>query len=208
MPRQDIYIGSAPNDGTGDDLRTGGDKINDNFIELFGENGQVHMIPVLAGGMIARTSNGAQSVVYESASNKVMVQSLDFDKNADEFAQFAIPMPEQWNEGTVMMQAVWSTTAGSGDVVWGFQAVAIGNDDPLDAAFGSAVTVTDSVTAANDLMVSPLSSAITIAGSPAAGDFVIFQVYRDADNGSDTLDADAKLIAVRLYITTDYFKDG
>ena len=36
MARQNIGIGAAPNDGTGDTLRVGGDKINDNFIELYG----------------------------------------------------------------------------------------------------------------------------------------------------------------------------
>jgi hypothetical protein len=35
MAQQTINLGSAPNDGTGDDLRAGGDKINDNFDELY-----------------------------------------------------------------------------------------------------------------------------------------------------------------------------
>lgn len=35
MPQQTINIGSAPDDGTGDTLRVGGDKINDNFTELY-----------------------------------------------------------------------------------------------------------------------------------------------------------------------------
>tara|TARA_R110000822_G_scaffold220344_1_gene354329 strand:+ start:740 stop:1729 length:990 start_codon:yes stop_codon:yes gene_type:complete len=35
MTRQNIGIGSAGNDGTGDTLRGAGDKINDNFIELY-----------------------------------------------------------------------------------------------------------------------------------------------------------------------------
>lgn len=39
MARQDINIGSSPNDGTGDSIRVGGDKINDNFIELYGKTG-------------------------------------------------------------------------------------------------------------------------------------------------------------------------
>lgn len=37
MPQQTINIGSAPDDGTGDTLRDGGDKINDNFDELYDE---------------------------------------------------------------------------------------------------------------------------------------------------------------------------
>ena len=39
MARQNINIGSSANDGTGDPLRTAFDKINDNFVELYGADG-------------------------------------------------------------------------------------------------------------------------------------------------------------------------
>tara|TARA_B100001093_G_C26411885_1_gene835963 strand:- start:161 stop:367 length:207 start_codon:yes stop_codon:yes gene_type:complete len=35
MGKQIINIGASANDNTGDDLRSGGDKINDNFTELY-----------------------------------------------------------------------------------------------------------------------------------------------------------------------------
>ena len=35
MAKQTINIGTAPNDGTGDPLRTAFDKVNDNFTELY-----------------------------------------------------------------------------------------------------------------------------------------------------------------------------
>lgn len=35
MAQQTIGLGAAPNDGTGDSLRTAGDKMNDNFTELY-----------------------------------------------------------------------------------------------------------------------------------------------------------------------------
>lgn len=35
MAKQTINIGLAPDDGTGDPLRTAGDKINDNFTEVY-----------------------------------------------------------------------------------------------------------------------------------------------------------------------------
>ena len=35
MAKQALGLGSSANDGTGDDLRTGGDKINDNFDEIY-----------------------------------------------------------------------------------------------------------------------------------------------------------------------------
>ena len=39
MAYQALGLGSSANDGTGDDLRTGGDKINDNFVELYSKLG-------------------------------------------------------------------------------------------------------------------------------------------------------------------------
>ena len=40
MAKLNINIGSTANDGTGDDLRTAGDKINDNFTELYNFDSQ------------------------------------------------------------------------------------------------------------------------------------------------------------------------
>ena len=35
MAYQSLELGTAPDDGTGDSLRVGGDKLNDNFVELY-----------------------------------------------------------------------------------------------------------------------------------------------------------------------------
>ena len=35
MTKQAIGLGSTPDDGTGDTIRVGGDKINDNFNEIY-----------------------------------------------------------------------------------------------------------------------------------------------------------------------------
>lgn len=161
-----------------------------------------HTIPVLAAAMTTRTTSGAASGTTESTTNKVMLRTLDFDQSTDEFAQICIPMPKSWNEGTITVQFIWTATT-TGNVVWGCQGVALSDDDVIDAAFGTAQTVTDGVTAANDLMESAFTSAITIAGTPAAEDLVVLQFYRDADNGSDTLAADAKLIGVRIKYTVN-----
>ena len=48
MARQTINIGSSANDGTGDPLRTAFDKINDNFAELYGTDGDSN---TLAGNL-------------------------------------------------------------------------------------------------------------------------------------------------------------
>ncbi len=172
-----------------------------------GYTGGVQSTPILAAAMTPRTTNGAASGSTESATNKIMLATLDFDQSTDEFAQFMFPMPKSWNESTMTAQFIW-TCGVTGNVVWGIQAVAISDDDLIDAAFGTAQTVTDGVTATTDVMQSAFTSAMTIGGTPAEGDLVCFQVYRDADNGSDTAAGDAKLIGIRLNFTTNAADDS
>lgn len=171
--------------------------------------GGAQTIYIPAGALTSRTSNGAASGTTETTTNKIMVKSLDFDKDADEFAQFSVRMPKSWNEGTVTAQFVWSHAAATAyAVVWGIQGVALSNDDAIDTAFGTAVTVTDTGGTTGDLYISDATAAVTIGGTPAEGDWVVFQVYRDADAGGDTLDVDAKLIGVTLNYTTNAATDA
>lgn len=46
MARQNISVGSAANDGTGDSLRTAGIKINSNFIEVYNITGNLSPVAV------------------------------------------------------------------------------------------------------------------------------------------------------------------
>ena len=66
----------------------------------------------------------------------------------------------------------------------------------------------DTLIAANDCHIGPESSALTIAGTPAEGDLVYFQITRKVADAGDTLAADAKLIGVRLYFTTNAGNDA
>lgn len=165
-------------------------------------------IPIPAGAMKPASTSGAAAATIETTTNKLCFDVYDFDSATDEYVQFQWPMPKQWNEGTITAQFLWTNTSGSGNVVWGIQAVAIGDDDVLDAAWGTAVTVTDGVTAAGDLMISAATSAMTVAGTPASEDLVMFRIYRDADNASDTLGVDARLVGVRLKISVNAFDDA
>ena len=46
MSRQNINIGTAANDGTGDNLRAAGQKINQNYVEVYGYlGGDSDMLP-------------------------------------------------------------------------------------------------------------------------------------------------------------------
>lgn len=165
---------------------------------------------VPAGSMIARTTSGAAPGTAEMTTNKNMIKTLDFDASTQEFAQFDIRMPKSWNEGTVTFIPVWShasTTTNFG-VVWGMDAIAISNDDTLDVAFGTEQTSTDTGGTTNDLYEGPESSAITVGGTPTAGDYVQFRIHRNPSDGSDTMAIDARLHGVVLLYTTDALNDA
>jgi hypothetical protein len=165
-------------------------------------------IPLLASAMTPRTTNGAAEGTSESTTNKVMRRTLDFDASTAEYAQIVLPMPKSWDEGTITAQFVWEAPGGTGNVVWAIQCLCLSDDDVIDTAFGTAISVTDGVTATTDVMISAETSAVTASNSPAEGDLMVVQVYRDAANGSDTLASDAKLIAVKLFITTNAATDA
>ena len=162
-------------------------------------------IPIPASAMVPNTTNGAASNTTETTTNDVMVRTLDFDTTTQEGAQFAVPMPKSWNESTVTFEPIWTADSGSGTVVFELRGIALSNDDALDTAFGTGQTSTDTLIAAGDVHVGPESSAITIGGTPAAGDIVFFQIRRVP--ASDTLGVDARLIGIRLFITTDAAND-
>ena len=153
-----------------------------------------------ADAMKSQSTNGATKGLTELSTNSVMIAYADFDAATDEFLQYDLIMPSNYSNGTITCTFEWTTatTAGTGDVVWGCQAMAVSNDDPYDATWGTAVTVTDSFLLAGDRHYTSATSSITIGGTPATGDSIHLRLYRDADNGSDTYTQDARLVRVLI----------
>jgi hypothetical protein len=162
------------------------------------------------GAITPRTTTGAGTSTLEMATNRNMYRTVDFDTTTQEFAQFLVGMPKGWNEGTITYRVRWShpsTTTNFG-VVFGLSAVAISDDDAGDVAFGTVVTVTDTGGTTNDLYLSPTSTAVTIAGTPAENDTVMFQLQRNPADGGDTLAVDARVIGVDLFFTINAATDA
>lgn len=168
-------------------------------------------IYIPAGAMAPSATGGCAALAtVASGANQPDIVSLDFDTTTVEYAQFALAMPKKWNEGTVTFRAYWShgaTTVNFG-VAWSLQGVADSDGDAIGSAYGTAVTVTDTGGTTNTLYVTAESSAITIAGTPAAEDMVFFRVARETANGSDNMAIDARLMGIMLYITTDAETDA
>lgn len=162
----------------------------------------VSMMPTVTAGC----SNLQNVEVTSSTPN---IHALDFDQTTQEYAQFEVAFPKSWNKGTVTYQVFWTSGSTGGSVVWSLQGVAIADDGALNQAYGTAVNVTDAMgSAANDMMVSAESGAVTIGNTPANDKPCFFRFSRVAGDGSDNHAADARLIGVKLLFTTDAVNDA
>lgn len=155
-------------------------------------------------------SNGCSGLtVVETTAGRPDIEVLDFDATADEHAQCSIALPKRWDEGTITFQVWWTSTATDTDgVAWALQGVAVSDGDTIDVAYGTAVAVTDNAqSTAEDCYVTSVSSAITIAGTPAEGDVVYLRLLRDVSDGNDDMTEDARLVGIKLFWTSDAGND-
>lgn len=163
-----------------------------------------YTIPVMAGAMSARATSGAGTGTFG-----VGLPTIDFDATSQEYAVFAIPMPKSWDEGTVTFQPIWTNASGlsTQNVVFSLSGAALSNDDAgASPSQGTPQTSNDTWLAQNDIHFGPESAAITIGGSPAEGDLIVFEISRVV--ASDNLTGDAKLIGINLFINTNAASDA
>ena len=163
-----------------------------------------------AQAMFGTTTNGADAQAVETTATRPELKVLDFDAGTAEYAQFSIAMPKSWNLGTVTYQVFWSPgNTNTGNCIFGLQGLATTEGDTADAVFGTAIEVTDAgIGTVEDVQMSAVSSAMTLAGSPADDDYCFFQLYRDAADGSDTFTGDARVLGIKLFYTTDAANDA
>lgn len=144
------------------------------------------------------TSGCADIATVEAATNDIDYKVLDFDASSDENAFLNFQMPTSYDGGVIQFRYVW-TNAGGGSaetVVFELSGRAYTNDDAIDQAVGTPVEVSDTWIAQNDIHISDWSSDVTLAGSPAGGQWVHFEIMRDVSE--DNLTGDARLIGVQI----------
>lgn len=166
-----------------------------------------------AGALKPRDTNGPSRGSVELSTNKVMLDTLDFDGVTEESAQFQNPMPKSWDGGTVSFIPFWTVAdSGSpspiigGGVTWRLSGRALTDGESVDAAQGTKVDSDDQFQGANKLHVGPESSAITVAqGSPTLWPSLItWEISRNPADAQDNMQShDAKLIGILVFYTTN-----
>lgn len=128
---------------------------------------------------------------------------LDFDKSTDESAVFTGILPRSYSGGGITVYIHYSATGiTSGDVVWNsaFERIGDGQLDIDSDSFATANAATVTVPG-TDGHVDIASIAHTDGAqidSIAVGELFRLKITRDANNGSDTADADVELLQVEL----------
>jgi len=159
----------------------------------------VHEERIDAGAWVPNTTNGPIADTLESATNKVMQDVYWFDPSTVQYAGFPWSPPSNWNCGPVKVSLeVYSTCGVESPFVYEIRAQAQRDGSTWDSAFGETVQITDTNTGAGKKSRSGYSGALTVGGSPAAGDDIYFQVYRNASTAGDTLGESTAACSIRV----------
>lgn len=166
---------------------------------MFTRVGVLRTIWIDAGAMTSSSTNGAAFITNTVAgADNYTGDVYAFDDTTSESTQAKISMPDEWDRGTIKVKFYWTTLTGTGDVAWKIAAGAASNDDPLGAILGTEIEVDDTRLADNDVHVTAATAAITVGGTPALDDFIIFKVRRDPSDGGDTKTGDALLLGIKV----------
>lgn len=168
------------------------------------KRGEVEEIWIDAAAMVPRTTNGAEAATEELATNDVMIDHYLFDSVTEEGVQFKFVFPRSWDKGTIQAKFYWDGATGataSDGVTWGIAAQARSNDDALDNAFPASVDTDDALLAVGDTHITAASAAVTISGTPADDDLILFEITRVVGDANDNMAEDAKLLGVYIQFT-------
>ena len=127
----------------------------------------------------------------------------------EQYTQFTIAMPKSWNEGTVSFKAYFTgNSTNTGTVAFKLAGVGLADGELTNIAFGTAVQAEAKAHSgvAYNLNITRESGAITIAGTPVAEEYVFFEISRDVSE--DNFSADALLLGIKLFFTTDAGNDS
>lgn len=160
-------------------------------------------IPIPARYMRNRVTNGAQIGSEELAGNKMVLDYYSFSQSVSQGVQFAIAFPKSWNGGTVSFRIRAKHRATTVNFGWAMalKAVSIGNNEALDTAFGTAQQITDTGGVTGHNYLSAESAGITIPGA-AAGELVLFDLYRVVADAFDDMNALLDVLQADIFITT------
>ena len=159
----------------------------------------------MAGGWASATSGDAGFTSVGTTSG-ITYMGTKFITTISSYSyhEFAASMPDNWDLGTITARPYFFTSGATSNqtIVLGLQGVSMSDGDAIASYFGTAgeVAVTTSNNIAGELTKGASTSAITIGGSPAKGDWTQFRSYRGGT--TDTFSGDVVVLGWHVSYTT------
>lgn len=157
-----------------------------------------------SGEFYGLVTNGASPSFRELATNDVALPTLNFDDVTQEYAECRWFVPSNWDGNDIPVELEWTTAAdptGTGDdgVRWEVSVLILANDDEIDAAFSTAVAVSDTATATTGADRLYRSASFNLAAADLTADRrCIIRLSRVPSHGDDDMTGDAEFIAMIL----------
>lgn len=165
-------------------------------------------ISITPGFLKPTTTAGCADVeTIEAGTNDIDYDVLAFDASTAESAFCNLQMPDSWDGGAIQFRFIWTAASGGSNqqVYFNLGGRSYGDDDAIDQVVNSFTTNTDTWIANGDIHISDWSINTTLLGTPAGGEWVHLEIYRDTN--SDDLTGDARLIGLQIRYKQAQYSD-
>lgn len=164
-----------------------------------------------AAAMVPHGSHGCSDpTTLDTAVKGFTAKYLSFDYDEKRYAHFSYSLPKSYTGGTLKAYiGHFSTGTTTDTVLWGIEAVCVGDGDSIDAAWGAAVEVMDACQGtAYELLMTSVFDGITPAGVATGDKQLHIRVYRNPYPPETDVQEAMNLLWVKLYVPVNLHSEA
>lgn len=151
-----------------------------------------------ASSFTPKATNGGDFGTKEYATYDVNRDAYYMDPTTQQYLDTHFVLPDDYDGGPIKGKCYWTADSGSGGVRQGLKGAFKREGDPIDADYGTAQEVTDTLTTAGDEHRTDATPAITLGGTHEDGAGIDLCYYRNPGHGDDTLAVDVLFFGVMI----------
>ena len=165
---------------------------------------------VPAAALTAAALTPATKTSLTGSTSGVTRPAFEFAKSGFQAANFTISMPKSWDGGALSAVIYWEHLSASTNfnVLWQLLAVAVSASSSLDPSItGTGAGTVVAVGGATTTLYKSPGFSLTPEGTISTDAYLMFRIGRVPTHASDTLNATARLLGVRIRYNTNANND-